>query len=43
MTLPAPPKPLPRKNWNYDQYFLDQINKNKKKKQDKNDKPAPNH
>ncbi len=38
MSLQAQPTPLPRKDWSYDQYFLAQVNKNKKKDQDNNDK-----
>ncbi|MGY6277296.1 hypothetical protein [Methylomonas sp. MgM2] len=39
MTLQTPATPLPRQDWSYDQYFLAQINKNKKKHQDKNGAP----
>lgn len=38
MTLQSRPSPLPRKDWSYDQYFLAQMKKTKKKDKDKNNK-----
>ncbi|MDD2759901.1 MAG: hypothetical protein PHH11_06365 [Methylomonas sp.] len=39
MTLQSPPAPQPRKDWSYDKYFLAQLNKNKKKDDEKINKP----
>lgn len=41
MALQTPPSP--RKDWNYDQYFLAHLNKNKKPEQEKINKPAKSH